>query len=250
MTVVLRPLRLVAALRLPPTTFAPSPAPAIRPAPSRAASFRAFRHWYQSMWQPRQTHAPYEHITQIGDPVLRRPADAVPADAISSPAVRFLCDRLVKVLRANRCVGLAAPQIGTGLRVLAMELTADQLATFTPAEQRAKRMAVLPLTVLINPTLDVQDFARTTFVEACASVRGYSAEVARYDACTVSGHDCDGRPQRLELDGWLARIAQHEMDHLNGVLYTDVMVPRTLACTCWQAVNAREGRVYIEFSAK
>lgn len=253
---LLRPVRL-AAQRLRPTTCISSPAPAIpttssclRHPPIRSASFRSFRQWYQSMWQPRETLAPYQHVTQIGDPVLRRVADPVPADDINSPEIRFLVDRLIQVMRSHRCVGLAAPQIGTALQVLVMELTADQLATFSPAEQTGRRMAELPLTVLINPQLHVQNFARTTFVESCASVRGYAAEVPRYEEVTVSGHDCDGRLQTLRLHGWSARIVQHELDHLNGLLYTDVMVPKTLACTSWQAVNAREGRVYIEFGPK
>lgn len=107
----------------------------------------------------------------------------------------------------------------------------------------------IPLHLPIIPH-QVTNYARTTFTESCESVRGYAADVQRYDECTVTGFDCDGRQHKLALRGWSARIAQHELDHLNGVLYTDVMVPRTLACTCWQAVNAREGRVYIEFGAK
>lgn len=104
--------------------------------------------------------------------------------------------------------------------------------------------------MLINPTLHVDNYERTTLTEACASVRGYAADVARYEAVTISGHSIDGVVQRLPLSGWNARIAQHEFDHLNGVLFTDVMDAKTLSCTCWQAVNAREGRVYIEFNAK
>lgn len=93
-------------------------------------------------------------------------------------------------------------------------------------------------------------FTKVTFEEACASVRGYSAEVPRYDEVTVRGVDTDGRQQELRLSGWNARIAQHEMDHLNGVLYTDVMDAKTFSCSCWQAVNACEGRVYIDFRSK
>lgn len=81
-------------------------------------------------------------------------------------------------------------------------------------------------------------------------MRGYSADVSRYDEVTVIGHNTVGELQTLRLNGWNARIAQHEIDHLNGVLYTDIMDAKTLNCTCWQAVNAREGRVYIEFSPK
>lgn len=104
--------------------------------------------------------------------------------------------------------------------------------------------------MLINPKLHVTNFDRTTFAESCESVRGYRADVTRYTDITVTGYTTGGVLQRLSLHGWNARIAQHEIDHLNGVLYTDVMDVRSLTCTCWQAVNAREGRVYIEFAPK
>lgn len=78
-------------------------------------------------------------------------------------------------------------------------------------------------------------------------MRGYNAEVARYEEVTVSGYDTDGKLQELQLHGWNARIAQHEVDHLNGILYTDIMNQKTFACMCWEAVNAGEGRVTIDF---
>lgn len=103
------------------------------------------------------------------------------------------------------------------------------------------------LQVLINPKLTVTNYTKVNFVESCESVRGYSAEVARFDEISICGSDTDGRLQELKLRGWNARIAQHEMDHLNGIIYTDIMNQRTFGCSCWQAVNALEGRVYIDF---
>lgn len=81
-------------------------------------------------------------------------------------------------------------------------------------------------------------------------MKGYSAEVPRYSEILLSGFDENGRNRELALKGWNARIAQHEMDHLNGVIYTDVMKKDTFACTCWQAVNAKRGRVSIYFHEK
>ena len=91
------------------------------------------------------------------------------------------------------------------------------------------------------------NFNKKTFVEACESVRGYSAEVTRYEEVSVKGFDANGKEQELQLQGWAARVAQHEMDHINGIVYTDVMNKQTFTCTCWQAVNSREGRIYIKF---
>lgn len=113
--------------------------------PVRSAA--SLRKWYQSLWQPRHTLPPYEHVTQVGDPLLRRIADSVPSDAVRSPEVQFLVDRLVHVMRAYKCVGLAAPQIGTALRVIVMEFTPAHMKSFSPDVQIAKRMALMPLTV-------------------------------------------------------------------------------------------------------
>lgn len=79
------------------------------------------------------------------------------------------------------------------------------------------------------------------------SVRGYSAEVERYDSITVSGIGLQGAAIELQLNGWNARIAQHEMDHLDGKLYIDSMDTSTFHCTCWEAVNNKGGRIEIPF---
>lgn len=79
------------------------------------------------------------------------------------------------------------------------------------------------------------------------SVRGYSAEVERYEAVTLTGVGKGGTPSELQLVGWNARIAQHEMDHLNGKLYIDHMDCSTFCCTCWEAVNTKAGQIVIPF---
>lgn len=98
--------------------------------------------------------------------------------------------------------------------------------------------------------LKVTNFNKINFIESCESVRGYLAEVARNEAVTIKGYDTQGKILELKLKGWNARIVQHEMDHLNGILYTDVMNRKSFACCCWQAVNSREGRIYINFDPK
>lgn len=79
------------------------------------------------------------------------------------------------------------------------------------------------------------------------SVRGFSAQVARYDRVRISGIGKLGTPVELELDGWSARIAQHEMDHLNGVVYIDRMDVSTFNCITWQQINVAGGRAHISF---
>lgn len=108
------------------------------------------------------------------------------------------------------------------------------------------------LQVLINPTMKVIDYEKRSFTESCASVTGFSAEVARYNAVELTGRNASssGTEQRLQLSGWNARIAQHEMDHIDGVMFTDLMDRRTLACTCWDAVNRHNGRIEMRFDGK
>lgn len=109
---------------------------------------QTFRKWYQSLWAPRSPpNPPYEHITQVGDPVLRRKAVDVPAEAITGPEVKYLVRRMVHVLHKYKCVGLAAPQIGSPLNIMVMEFSQKALEGFAPEIRKAKRMEVLPLTV-------------------------------------------------------------------------------------------------------
>lgn len=104
--------------------------------------------------------------------------------------------------------------------------------------------------VFINPKLTVVSYEKILFPEACESVRGFSADVARYREVLVTGLDAEGKPISWQTSGWPARIVQHEMDHLCGRLYTDIMVRSTFTCTCWEKVNRTGGRIYVPFSPK
>ena len=94
---------------------------------------------------------------------------------------------------------------------------------------KRKGRVALPLTVLVNPKLEPEGDEQVTFYEGCLSVRGYGALVPRWRAVRVSGVDAEGRPVALRLEGWPARIMQHELDHLNGTLYVDRMLTRSFA---------------------
>lgn len=102
--------------------------------------------------------------------------------------------------------------------------------------------------ILVNPKLDVLNYEKQIFTESCGSVKGYAGDVARFKEVKLNFFDRSGISRELKLKGWNARIAQHEMDHLDGRIYTDIMDRKTLSCTCWQAVNAREGRINIPFN--
>ncbi|KAH8241248.1 hypothetical protein KR032_004968 [Drosophila birchii] len=212
------------------------------------ASSQSFRKWYQQLWTTERTNLPpYNHFTQIGDPVLRQQAALVPQEHIGGPEIEAIVEQMVKVLRKFDCVGIAAPQIGVSLRIIAMEFKGGIRKTLPETVYQSRQMSELPLTVFINPVLTVTNYTKLKHPEGCMSVRGFSAEVERFEGIKLTGLNQSGAKSELELSGWNARIAQHEMDHLDGKLYTDHMDRSTFACTCWEAVNTKSGRVEIPF---
>lgn len=141
-------------------------------------------------------------------PVLRRGGKEV---AAFDQDLRDLAARMLEAMYQEGGVGLAAPQVGIEQKLLVLNPTGD------PAD-RTGEMA------LVNPKI----VARKRLVwgeEGCLSFPGIQAEVERYDRITVVYRDLDGKEQELKATDWLARIIQHELDHLEGVLFTDRLSP-------------------------
>lgn len=168
-------------------------------------------------------------IVQAGARVLRHRAESVPSSLLATPALRDLVALMTDVMRDAPGVGLAAPQIGVPLRIFVAEDQEERIAGLPEGSAKRKARVALPLTVLVNPKLEPDGDEQVTFYEGCLSVRGYGALVPRWHAVRVSGVDAEGRPVSLRLEGWPARIMQHELDHLNGTLYVDRMLSRSLA---------------------
>jgi len=168
-------------------------------------------------------------VVQAGDGVLRARAADVPLDAIQSVEIQDLIETMVATMRAAPAVGLAAPQVGKSLRIIVVEDPPEASARLTE-EQRVERgrMQPLPLHVFINPQLRLAGDERTIFPEGCLSIPGYAALVERHLRVQVAGFDRDGaRRDWTGFEGWPARILQHEIDHLDGILYTDRMIARS-----------------------
>jgi peptide deformylase len=146
-------------------------------------------------------------IKFVPDEVLRRKAHKV---TTFDASFQTLVDDMIETLREAPGVGLAAPQIGESLRLIVVEYGNEE------NEEAPKR-----LYVLANPEI-VQHSEETELgIEACLSVPSLAGEVDRYKRITVKGLNRKGQPVKYKLADWLARIFQHEMDHLDGVLYTD-----------------------------
>jgi peptide deformylase len=170
-------------------------------------------------------------IVQIGAPVLRQRAAEVPHEAIASPQIQTLIEDMIETMRAAPGVGLAAPQVGQALRIIVVEdpqAAVERLSE--PQREERQRASAFPLQVFINPLVKpVAGTPTTVFPEGCLSIPGYAGLVERALAVEVSFFDRQGIfYEAVPIQGWPARIVQHEMDHLDGVLYTDKLLPLSL----------------------
>jgi peptide deformylase len=138
-------------------------------------------------------------IRMFGDPVLKTRAS--PVESFDG-SLSNLAEDMLATMREHEGVGLAANQVGRLKRILIAALEEDEF-------------------VLVNPV--VEEAAETTEkeLEGCLSIPGIQVEVERPTAITVSGQDASGSPLKIEASGLLARILQHEIDHLDGVLILD-----------------------------
>jgi peptide deformylase len=91
--------------------------------------------------------------------------------------------------------------------------------------------------------MQVTNNQKSVFRESCESLRGLSALVPRFHEIYVKGYDSDGNPVELKAAGWTARMIQHEIDHIDGKMYTDLMDRQSLEVSGWKLINAKCGRV-------
>ncbi len=131
-----------------------------------------------------------------------------------TPSIETLIDDMIETMRAARGVGLAAPQVDVGQRVIVIEY-GEGLEDSEVENKPSKLYAI------VNPEIVRHSKDTVLGNEACLSLPGYYGEVVRYETVTVKGLDRHGKPFRLKPKGWLARIFQHEIDHIDGVLYID-----------------------------
>jgi peptide deformylase len=167
-------------------------------------------------------------IVQAGDPVLRKQSRALSKEEIGSPSIQYLIELMREAMRAAPGVGLAAPQIGESIQLAVIE-DREAYITDVPADQLAERQrSPIPFHVIINPQLSFLDNSSAQFFEGCLSVAGFSAIVDRALNVRVECLNEHGEETTINAQGWYARILQHEIDHLNGMLYVDRMKTRTL----------------------
>jgi len=163
------------------------------------------------------------HIAQIGEEVLRATARELSREEILSARTQELIAHMRDTMRNAPGVGLAAPQVGLPLQLAVIEDPEEYHKKLTPRQLSERQREPVPFHVIVNPRIVSADNAGVEFFEGCLSVTGYSAIVPRARAVTVEYLDEHAENKKVEAVGWYARILQHEIDHLAGVLYVDRM---------------------------
>ena len=151
-------------------------------------------------------------VAQMGHPILRRVADPIPVEAFGTEQLNQLITDLLETAIEYDGLGLAAPQVHCSVRLVVVCL--DPIEGFV---------------VWINPRVTAISDETITTPEGCLSIEGLRGEVTRPNAVEVRAIDQNGDAVQLELHGFSAVVAQHECDHLDGILYIDKVDTKTLA---------------------
>lgn len=175
-------------------------------------------------------------IVEVGVPSLREVARPVDEAEYGSPRLRELAADLVDTMRAANGAGLAAPQIGVGLRVCVMEVKDNPRYPYKPP---------IPLTVLVNPRLTPLGEETFESYEGCLSVPGLRGVVRRHVGVRVDARDVEGGAIEREVWGVSAGTYQHECDHLDGVLFVD-RVEDTRTFATWDAFREHHEAAFVE----
>lgn len=195
-----------------PQPFLPAATPTMVPDVSGDPLARSFAQLarkadqsFRSLMVPKQPlEKPPLAIHQLGDRELRHPARRI---SKVDESIRDLARDMLRCMYTARGIGLAAPQVGVPKQLLVIDLDFEEAAN--------------PPIVLINPEIAAAGASLNTYEEGCLSIPGVYLDVVRPSTVEVSFRDEYGRPRRIKADGLLARCIQHEMDHLQGVLFVD-----------------------------
>ncbi len=175
-------------------------------------------------------------IATIGEPVLREIAHPLSQEDLQTPVIQSFIDDLIATMRDAAGAGIAANQVFRPLQICAICVENNPRYPYKPN---------FPLTVLVNPELEVTDPETFRNFEGCLSVPNLRGEVERYTGVHVRAWDRFGAALSFEVRGLTAGTFQHELDHLGGKLFVDrVADPRTL-CT-WQAFERYHQASFVE----
>jgi len=173
-----------------------------------------------------------------GHPVLRRVADSITPDY---PELKKLVADMFETMYASEGVGLAAPQVGLSHRIVVID--ADPLADNFP-ECKGRKL------VLINPAVEVLDGEPVSRSEGCLSLPGLSENVKRVEHIRLTWCDEDFNTHSEEMTGFLARVVQHECDHLEGKVYIDHIAPIRKQLIRTKLHNIQTGKIRCDYATR
>ena len=179
-------------------------------------------------------------VVEIGDPVLRERAREIRPDEIGSAAIQELIDDLIETKRATHGAGIAANQVGEPVRVAIVEVE--------EGNPRYPYKPPVPLTVMINPSLEPVGEETIEINEGCLSVPDLRGSLPRHLAVRVRYLDREGKEQEEVKRGLTAGTFQHEVDHLDGRLFVDRADPRTFAT--WEQFNRHQRDEFVQRVAR
>lgn len=156
---------------------------------------------------------PALQIIQPDNPLLRRQALRVTDFGVE---FQTLVDNMIDTMIEAGGAGLAGPQVSQSLRVVMARLPDEDESQNLYGDDAGK------LYVIVNPTVTKRSDEMVAGVEGCLSLPGLLGDVERHASIEVTGQDREGTPVRYTASGWLARVFQHEIDHLDGILYIDI----------------------------
>jgi peptide deformylase len=174
-------------------------------------------------------------VAMVGDPVLRERAGEVSSEELSSPEIQGLIDSLIETRRMAGGAGLAAPQVGVSKRIAVVEVDEATRYAYKP---------LVPLTVLVNPVVEQLGDETLLINEGCLSVPDLRGDVERYLSVRVDYFDRNGAECSVVVDGLTAGTFQHEVDHLDGVLFLD-RVADTRTLSTWEQFTRRGERDFL-----
>jgi peptide deformylase len=166
-------------------------------------------------------------LLQIGEPLLRDKASSLTREEILSDPIQNLISSMRNTLRAAPGVGLAAPQIGLPIQLAIIEDLPEYWSELSQSEIAMRERREVPFHAVINPTITLAGEPSVEFFEGCLSLSGFTALVPRSQQVVVQCLDERAEPKTIRASGWYARILQHEIDHLKGIIYVDRMHPRS-----------------------
>jgi len=153
-------------------------------------------------------------VARLGHPAVRKVAAPISQEEIRSDKIQDLIDSMIETMREYDGVGLAAPQVHVSKQVAVLEVNANFRYPDAPK---------VPLTILINPKITSRSKKIIEAWEGCLSIPDMRGVVPRNDSLVCEAFDREGKPIELGVDGFFARVIQHEWDHLQGNVFLDRM---------------------------